>query len=354
MTEKIKAFFKKLDLKAGLRAGSFLIVVVMVVITSIFSLGLDPSKMNWMDWFTRTSILIFFSIYGTVFGESLGKDRSKKKADGAYQTALRSFIEVRAKVLEEKVVNVLEQWLVWDWERHDRQFKVSYLRKWGIKDPEIVLDNIDRYSEDDFLDKILKHPVPVSKNEKGEDVFIKRETEDQLNAVLDVVEGKVRLPIPHSAYYLDAMSEKTASLDSYEIPRYISRTENTAKWASRISKIGTSILVSMFMGMLIVQSVMGADDTQGWTDLVTRLATLVINTFSGYMIGSLIVAQETERIVDKEMRLRSFLDDLDSGSFKPISGNEEDRKEYEKWVKDHPSENAEELGIKLLEENHDD
>lgn len=353
MGDKIKTFFRQLDLKTGLRAASFIIVVVIVVITSIFSLGLDPASLNWKDWLTRTAILIFFSIYGTVFGESLGKDRSKKKADGSYQAALRNYLGVRQKVLDSRFVGVLEQWLAWDWARHDKSYRVTYLRKWGIKDPEAVLDNLDRFTDDSFLAQILKHPVLVGKDKDGEEIYLKRETQEQLDAVLDVLDGKVRLPVTHSAYYLDAMSERTASLDAYEIPRHITRTESTVKWASRISKIGTSILVSMFMGMLVVQSVMAADNTQGWMDLVTRLAALIMNIFSGYMIGALIISQETERIVNKEMWLRNFLDDMETGTFHPVSGNEETKKEYERWAKEHPAESAEEQGIKLLEESYE-
>lgn len=344
---KLKEIWKKLDLKAALRVGSFAVAILMVVITSIFSLGLDPSQMNWGSWLSRTAILLFFSIYGSVFGESLGKDRSKKRVDGAYQNALKSYLTIRGQIIERKLVNMLERWLGWDWSRHEDEHKIDYLRRWGIRDPERVLSCLDMFNDDSFRDKILKHPVSIGVID-GKERFLKRQSQDQLDAVLDILEGRITLPVPHSAYYLDALQDTGSSLDSYEMPNHITLVENVTKWTSRISKILTSIIVSMFLGMLVVQSVMGADDAQEWIDLCSRLATLIINTLSGYMIGVVIVQQETSRINDKEMRLHSFLNSIDSGEYRPEDENDVDADEYRKWAETHRDEEAEELGIPLL------
>lgn len=344
--QRLKDRLKATNVKSLLRAISIILVLLLVVIASVMQLALDPSKLTWNSWLASTGVMVAISVVGIFLGESWGKDHQRTYSAGRYQYLLHQFRERVKRVDEGKLFSSFDKWYLDFSKKHERIVMNDYLLEFGMIDSEVVLDNLVRFKENAVREDVLKHPVKM-----GDGKFVSTKTKEQLQAIDDILNGELSLRNPSSNFYLTEYTYQRVYI--LKAPEEINKKKKSAEVFGRGSRIVFSIVLSAFWAMITVQEFMDAGNTQAWMNLVSRIVAVFTSIFNGYLNGVIYVGLDGDLLDNKTRVLDQFLNDVDNGTFKMRSQQEDAKEEYEKYQREHPVAKVEvvekkDSGVRLL------
>lgn len=315
MKEKIKnANMKRLIKGFTLFMGAALVVMITVVNVS-FGREFDPVRFA-CDSLIMTGIMVF----GLVMGESIGGDYGKEKPGGAYQIAMDDYLEAR-KAMERSDAYLPQYYGAYK-EKELRNAKLDMLldagidRGWG----EAILSHVGGEDIERLSRETVRYP---------DGTIVKRLSPLQCEAVSHLFDGTVDFHDEGYAYYLQADAKKEYS-SMLAMPHHIERERKINKRLGRSLKIISSLAVSLIMSTLTVNDFMDASDATAWTNLVTRLTAIATSMAAGWATATIDVKLIVGTLDNKTAFLKMYKADLDSGSFRPKTYEEEAREAYER------------------------
>lgn len=319
----IKERLKKMNAKNAIRLASLLFGLLLIVLITVAQLGIDPEKLNLLDWLANTLILIFIMVFGLLMGESIFYDRQREKSDGLYSVWLTKL----QKLLEE--INPFSihfsQWYRDFTLKELRDKKIEMLIK-GEVDAEYAEAIVDKVKLSD-LEELGKRAIKIG------DVFIEQQNPVQIEAIRYVLEGNVKLNASKPSYFLSAFDDADAKYES-EQGRQYKKEIAFNKQFNRGFKIVSTVVISAIWGMFTVRDFMDGADMQAWMNLVTRVFALVSSLFSGGISSVTTVKIEAKAFRNKYSVVSKFKHAFISGSFVPVSANEKAKAHYEKYLKE--------------------
>lgn len=353
--DKTKAKWKDTTLKSRILLATLILGLIMVILTAIVSLAFDPetftdeTKRN--EWIVRTVIMVAISTFGIVMGEQLGLDMLLKKAEGLYQVTLNAYREQREKILDR--IDNFADWFVWYKGKELRRKKKDFLISEDMaKDADAILDHI--YEID--LEEIQKHPIIIIDEKTGIEYKLRKKTEEQARAIEWVRDGHITM-ITYSPNYYVSKDESASGAFSLEKGKVLDKIEKEDIWFSRIYKIASVIIISVAMASVTASDFMRIDDVQAWVNLFCRLFSLFGSLASGWLTASRTKDRKVEKINNKIDILMYFDKDMQSGRFKPISYEEQVKKEieeYERNSKERTKVQSREIKLPLIEKPSND
>ena len=319
---KIKDFMKKFGSKSNIKIFTILTVVIFIILTSLIEVGLDPKNLNLFTWFSNTILSTAISIAGLLLGESIANDSLKQKENGLYQRSLIAYISILQAINSIKMY--FNDFLLWFKEKETFCKQVDYLTSFDIREAKDII----KYLSIEDVDKLLTQPISLSNG-----VIVRRKSEEQINAIKKVLEGKINVKTSMGSYYLN-VNENHSSKSILEEGKRIDKRINDYLKVSRTSKIIVSICVSLLFATITFNEIQDTPLIVSITKLTLRLCTFVSCLFCGWQTEAEVVKEQSKKIENKTDVLTIFKTSYDSGEFKPSIYEDLAREEYENYIKD--------------------
>lgn len=325
------AKIKEIDLRKVIKIFAILWFLATVVVMTITNIGFDD-KWNWSKWLSNFLIVFGIMVFGLIMGESVGKDRQENNKEGLFQTSLREYNDYMNIIDTIKIY--FSQFFIWYMPQELRNKKIEYLisnNVEGTKAQRIV----DYCDISDF--ELLTKGAIIKLDKNGKEIPIRKLTEDEKIFVEQVLKGEIKLDTYSSSYYLSAFNDDSSSASILEVGKRLDQKKNKSKWANRLIKIITSMLVSIVISVLTVKEFMNGGDVQAWLNLITRVCALITSLLSGWLGAVILVKLSAEQLINKRTVLIIFKNSMDTKLFVPKSedelANEEIKKEQEELEK---------------------
>ena len=261
---------KKLGLNGKVALAVMGAVVVGTLFFSLINVGLDFSKIDWADWAGKMGINVALSLVTMFAGETAYISYVTTKENGKYQHSLGLYNEARNAVGSRTVY--LGQYLQREHEKARKSAMLNHLLDAGIENAKaaMLLD----------LSDLPKLEMPYSKEIDGVVRNFKSFTKKQIEALRDVLEGKVNVKRMPKAFYLDKDSSSSGRSD-YEEAGHIVFERRAAVNAGRGIKVASMIAISIMFASLTANDFMKGDDLQAWMNLISR----IMACFGGFWAG---------------------------------------------------------------------
>lgn len=322
----MKDKLKKIDLKKVVKGFSILWFLGLIILMTIAHVGFKED-FKFTDWLSDTLILVGIMVFGLLMGESVGCDKQLEKVNGLYQNSLMSY-----NTFVEEIKDILIYFIqFFQWFMANELFdkKVNYL----------VMNNIEiskaksivKYCTVSDLFNLADHTIEKEDLE-GNKIYIRPIDKLQVEAVKEVLEGKIALDVSNPNYYLSAFS-KSNSKSVLEVGKQLDREIRFNKTSNRVLKIVVSLVVSLIFSLLTTKEFMKGNDVQAWVNLVFRIAALLTSLLSGWMSSVIEVKLRAEKLINKLKVLTLFKNAMDKKIFVPLSESELAKKEYDDYQK---------------------
>ena len=312
--DKAKNAFNKAKLSRYL---GFAAVLTATVVISLYQVGWDPFRIGWQTYVASTALLLFLGIYGLFFGENEGGSAYRTRITGAFQSARDAFLEAVKKVVDKGYADSLPDYIVWRYKNdYDNACKMKLM---SVR----VFDHgVLDLSKDD-IGRLKLAPLKI------EDHYYSQLSEEQYQAVMDIMEGKV---------FVDYIDDYTFYLNDSDggDEQQVTRVKNTPKrkekitWKQRISREFMILIVSLILAGFFKQAWEG-DTDPATRDLLSRLCTLIVSVAGGVNTARLLNLEDVFVLKYKESYLALFLASMENRTFVPVDYQEKAKMEYEEY-----------------------
>lgn len=322
---KLKETIKNVNSKRLVKILTFVLGLVLVIISTAVDAGLDPNKWNFYEWIGKTLILVGIMVYGLFMGESIGKDIQESNTNGLYQTTLSQYNTLNKSL--EPIIIYFSQFYYNHIKKTLRLKKIDYLKEHDVDIEwcELIVDNC---TTKDIWALSSEAGLMLEKL----DIVIPQQNEEQLEAIRYVLSGKVKASYPKPYYYQNAFADSKVRYDIEE-PERIDKQIAFNRNINRALKIFTSLAISIFWSMITVNEFMGGDDAvaqaQAWNNLISRITALFTSFVSGWTSSVIDTKLRARKVKGKYDMLIKFKSSYDNKEFIPMSAKELARKKYE-------------------------
>lgn len=331
--KSVKDFIKNINTKVAIKIFAIAFGFILVIITAIVDVGLDPSKIDKYKWLTNALITTGIMVYGLIMGESVGKDNSQRSMNGLYQKNLKEYNDLNKEL--EPIIIYFSQFYYGFTRKELRKKKIDYLKRHDVDYEwcELILDYITPKN----VNLLLNEEGIKIVDKDGKEHIIPQQTENQLEAIKSVLNGEVKIDEPSPNYFLNAF-ETTKVRSELEEPKHIDTEIQVNTHGNRALKIATSLVISVLWAMLTVNEFMGGDSpnakTQAWMNLVSRITALITSLVSGWSSAIIDTKLRARKIKGKYNMLVKFKSAYNQKEFIPVSKRKEAQETYDRVMKE--------------------
>lgn len=314
---------KSADMNSILTAFCLTIAFALTILLSFGARFLFRPQMDGTFWgdFAVSSALCIYCVY---FGVPEGKSFYQRKECGRYQKAINLFKEAREKVLGNDFA--FTQWLQKYYLKNKSDFYKAILSSHGnINEKVLDLD----YHELTRLKNPYKKVWDDTEFSGRKPTYFRSLDDKQIELVRSIFQGKVKFErIPDD--FFKTMNGKVMTSE-YARQAEINR-KNTLSYVFMI--VGRLILVFAFafvfnaFGIQIAQAGSGEEVMQRTVSTISRLWTMASSFTYGFSMGRIMVMDTSSTIEYKTRVNNEFINDK---TFKPLSEEDEAKKEYDEW-----------------------
>lgn len=327
--KNLKSIFNKRKIS---NAFTYLMIIAMIVVFSLWSIGWDPRKIGWSVFLVNLAILVFIAVVAIFLGESEGESFFKSLITGAYQASREIYLKILDKVIVRGYTDMLPEYLSWRYEKDYTYACYQLLTSKEIKNKRI-LDLTDDEVESLRYEPIKKVWEEDSLYPNKVDYFSKL-SEEQYLVVVAIRKGQVKVDyIEDYNYYLtDSVGEESEQL--------VTRIKNTEKrklkilWRERASKLILLFLFSIIGAGIFFDEQGEGEHAQAIGNLVQRLSVFATSFFAGFNAKRITNQADVVVLKHKTRYLEVFVTSIEKGHFVPTDYEEQARLDYEKHEKE--------------------
>lgn len=312
-------FKKYKDKKIILAILSILIVIVIICISSFLPLLLDPTQFLTLKFLTNTMITIAICIFGTISCVIIGQSSNELKDTSKIVLSKREFELTKENI---KNYNYFSQWVRKVLQKNDlNDIKNNLLKSHGIT----IYEN---YS---YLDlEISQIKALLDKSQKFNDHFYMALTKEQIEVLVKIKSGKIKVHFVEPIYYLVSKNNDNTKTISER-----SGGEGNKKTSLLVLSLGSKIIMTILVAMVFSSLV--PNEAQGDTNvanqfytLFSRLFTLLSSAFMGYSVGCQMNDIDASFLELKTIVLKMYLADK---TFIPLNEEELAKADFIERVK---------------------
>lgn len=321
--EKAKDKIINLNRKSILSTSTLILAIVLIVVMTLFQTGLDPSKWRTTQFLTTCIITTAICILGVICGHGQADNHYRNHQKGIYIKTLNNYYLSRERINDN--IEYFRGWSkqLYEQENYEKQFRYLHV-EFGIEQANLVM----KLTKEQVKSLFKPQKFIIDDKER----FFDSLSQEQIEAVLAVLEGKVNVEYVHDDYFLNAFnSNKNKSMyEQASKQEQIKRNKFTAMLAYRIV---LSLVIGLIFGALIVEQQGGEGGSQASqtvVNLVSRLFTLVSAVMWGFFIANDLIKLECQFLNYKIRKLDEFYLEVVEKKTKIIETTEERiKKEFE-------------------------
>lgn len=312
----------KLNRKAVLVSMSLVFVMVIVAITSFANAGIDPSYWGSTKFMTNTIFTVSLVLIGVVSGDAEGDNFYRNKDNGLFQTSYNNYNKKRNII--DNIVDKFSDWAYNLYQKETYKKVMRYLKDdFGIKQADMLIQ-LDR------TEIIQLKNEPKSFNLNGEVRYFNSLTETQIQAIFDVLDGKIKVKFVHDSYFLNAYA-KNSNKSMYEQASEQEKRKKQKFAFLMVYRVIFTVLVAMVFTAFVVESGEEGSKAQAVLNLFSRYFTLFTSVGWGFFIASDMIKDECVFLDYKAMILNQFYLDVEVNKTFVVKSEEE--KAFEKIQK---------------------
>lgn len=328
----VKRYLNKKILLGGL---AMLLVFVIIIVSSIFPLLIDPSKWATSSFISNEIIVSAITIMSLICMMFIGQAINAQDDKSKLAKARADFFLKKNAIKDDKII-AFQQRIKFVLEPRDQQAKIERVLN-GVG---IVNKGYLNLSLND-LKGLLQAP------QKIENVYYKQLTKKQYMVIKDIIKGKERIAFvaPESYLKVQGIDEKK-TISEKQANKEHKKTAYLA-W-SVFFKLTMALIVGFIFTSLVYDSSQGKAQAEVLMNLASRLSAMTTSSFFGYLVGQQINDIDADYTNDKTLVMEMFLSDKD---FKAKTEQEIAREE---WLKKEKEERIKEQRlIEQKEVNHE-
>jgi hypothetical protein len=299
-------------------------MILIIVFTSIVNAGLDPSKMFTPKNAGNALINAAITVFGVIAALPAGMVSTKQRknpdgSDGRYLQEFSEYYEIRQKIEPRRLI--FSQWHNAQHIKEQKQKCTDYLLSKGILQTSVILNLT--------IEQVRRLTTSQVFTIGTDHVYVKALTEEQIEACVKVLSGKVivhKLPDYYFLYF-DGKSSKTFYDQAYRE----ASDENLTLVAKLLYRICTGFIITcIFTGLVVYEPDPEASTAKvvimAIINIVARIFNAVSSTLWGWLLGQELVYKQCYYINGRTQFLKLFDSDVD---FKADSIEEIARAEVE-------------------------
>lgn len=312
----------KINRKAVLVSMSLVFVMVIVAITSFANAGIDPSYWGSTKFMTDTIFTVSLVLIGVVSGDAEGDNFYRNKDNGLFQNSYNNYNKKRSII--DNIVDKFSDWAYNLYQKETYKKIMRYLKDdFGIKQADLLIQ-LDR------TEIIQLKNEPKSFNLNGEVRYFNSLTETQIQAIFDVLDGKIKVKFVHDSYFLNAYA-KNCNKSMYEQASEQEKRKKQKFAFLMVYRVIFTVLVAMVFTAFVVESSEEGSKAQAVLNLFSRYFTLFTSVGWGFFIASDMIKDECVFLDYKAMILNQFYLDVEVNKTFVVKSEEE--KAFEKIQK---------------------
>jgi hypothetical protein len=289
----VKKYFNKKIILGGL---AMVLVFVIIIVSSIFPLLIDPSKWASSSFISNEIIVSAITIMSMVCMMFIGQAVNAQDEKSKLAKARASFF-LKRDVIKDDKITAFQQRIKFVLEPRDQSAKIERV----LQEVGIVNRGYLNLSLND-LKSLLLAP------QKIENVYFKQLTKKQYKAIKNIIAGKEKISFVAPESYLKAqgmeekktISEKQASKENKKIA-YLA-------W-SIFYKLTMALIIGFIFTSLVYDSSHGKAQAEIWMNLASRLSAMTTSSFFGFVVGQQINDIDADYTSDKTLVIEMFLSD---------------------------------------------
>lgn len=293
--ETKKTTIKKLNTKqnklAFLYAMFLLIGLFLIVFVSLAQAEFDVSAIGTWQFWANYGVSVAIAIFALIGGFGEGDNYYKNKEDGLYKITYHKFNTLRESI--DPVVDKFRSWHNDYYARDFQQKKVNYLLSFGIEQAEKIL-TLDRNDVEKLKQSCIINGVPF-----------KSLTKKQIEKVMRVFDGKVKLQKNNDNYFLNAYN-RSSGLSMYERATKEKALKSTNYALLVLRKLITMLAFSFVFSSLVTPELNKGDIWQIVIDVFVRLFTFAGGISFGFMMSNTMNKIDISFIDYKKQVLQEF------------------------------------------------
>ena len=282
--------------KAILVSISLVFIVVIVAITSLLNAGIDPSYWQSEKFKTDMIFTISLVLIGVVVGHAEGDNYYRNNPKGLFTSSYNNY-----NLTRKKVNDYVDKFSYWNTHLYKKEYYAKCIRyltnDYGIKQAELLLQ-LDR------TQITLLENEPQSFKVDGVDRYFNSLTKEQIEAVLKVLDGKIKVKFVHDSYFLNAYS-KNGQKTMYEQASEQDKTKRRKFLFLMTYRVIFSVLIGMVLTAFIVDSE-EINRKQALLTLFSRYFTLFSSVSWGFFIANDMIKDECVFLDYKSTTLEQF------------------------------------------------
>lgn len=280
---------------------SLLFVAVLIAITSFANAGIDPEYWKSEKFLYDTMFTVSLVLIGIVFGHAEGDNFFRNNEKGLFCATYDSYNKMR--ILIENFIDKFRDWAYHLFKRESYEKCIRYLMdENGIRQAKLIL-LLDR-------EQIKLLSTPQCFKVDGVDRYFNSLSETQIMAVLNVLDGKVKVKYIHDSYFLNAYA-KNGNKSMYEQASVQEKRKRKNFIVLVTYRVIITMLISMVLTAFVFENEGGGNTAQAFYTLLLRYFTLFSSVSWGIFVASDMIKEECIFLDYKTTTLHQFYLDVE-------------------------------------------
>ena len=281
-------------------------ILAITVLTTVSGAGFDLSRLTAVEIYTNIILNTVFVLATLLVAIPYGRlytmcKKTPEGGNGRYLTSFENFNKAYFAI-----GNILYQFSQWHFIKYKKEVKEKqyrYLTEHNIPQIDNIL-KLDR-SQIDSLQTPQRYIVD------GKELYFGALSKRQINACLKVYDGKITLHKLPDSYFLYIDGKAGSSF--YEQAYYEARLQAAYATSQILFKVLMSLLISCALTSLVVDQLVFDKYTvmKMVINLVSRIMTVGLSLYSGYVIGQNLIYRKCYYIDGKCQILTEFKSDVE-------------------------------------------
>lgn len=306
--------------------------LVLTIVMSITGMGFDPSVFATWNYWTGMIIQFGIAIFAMITGRQIGDDTQRNRPDSQFRKELGYYRAEYNKITDSKIFEFFEGWLEFYRERKLEKKVIETLRDFGIKQVQVLdldiqdLPNLKNPYRKDWSGTPFYEKYYDKKKGKSE-TFFKSLTENQIEALRQIMQGAVKVSKVSSSYFMNAL--KGTSVDEWERAASSDKKKG-AKLASGYSyRLFMMLVLSLTVNGIIAVPYESAGEVA--LNIAMRIFVLITSTIWGIYLGFKVVEMDIVFLAYKTYILKMYNDEMARGVYKTETIEEQAEREVEEF-----------------------
>ena len=282
--------------KAILITVTLLFLAVLIAITSFANAGIDPNYWGSDKFITDTMLTVSLVLIGIVCGHAEGDNFFRTNEKGLFVSTYNNYNNKRSLI--ERIIDKFKDWNYHLYKKEFYDKCIRYLAdENGIRQAKLIIQ-LDRSQ----IKQLNEPQMFVIDNEQR---YFNSLTEEQINACLKVLDGKIKIKYLNESYFLNAYA-KNGNKSMYEEASKQQERKRKTFLILTSYRVILTLLISMVLTAFVFEQQDGVDTAQAFYTLLLRYFTLFSSVAWGIYVANDMIKEDCVFLDYKATTLYQF------------------------------------------------